>query len=226
MRTCLTAFKGGYTSVKLYFMLGLPTETDEDLLGITALGQKIVNAYYNMPERVKGRSVNVSISVSSFVPKPFTPFQYEPQDTLESIERKQKLLVDSLSTKKITLSWHDSNTSVLEGVFARGDRKLGKVLAEAHKMGCRFDGWGECFDYEKWMTAFKKCGINPNFYNHRERDFEEILPWSHLDYCVSEKFLQEQNKLAHKALTTPHCREKCSLCGANCFKEGVCVEKR
>lgn len=226
MRTCLTAFKGGYTNVKLYFMLGLPTETDDDLRGITELGQRIVNAYYEMPERQKGRSVNVSISVSSFVPKPFTPFQYEPQDTLAEIERKQRLLIDSLTTKKITLSWHDSKTSVLEGVFARGDRRLNKVVLEAFKLGCKFDGWGECFDYDKWMKAFEICGVDPAFYNHRKRNFDEVLPWSHLDYAVSEKFLQKENMLAHEGVTTPNCRENCSNCGAACYKEGVCVEKR
>ncbi len=226
MRTCLTAFQGGYTSVKLYFMLGLPTETDEDLIGITALGQKIVNMFYEMPERPKGKSVNVSISVSTFVPKPFTPFQYEPQDDLIEVERKQKLLVDSLTTKKITLSWHDSKTSILEGVFARGDRRLGKVIYEAFKLGCKFDGWGEMFDYDKWMKAFETAGVNPDFYNHRTRDFSEILPWSHLDYYVSENFLQEENRKAHESATTPHCREKCSNCGAACMKVGVCVEKR
>ena len=226
MRTCLTAFQGGYTSVKRYFMLGLPTETDEDLIGITALGQKIVNMFYEMPDRPRGKSVNVSISVSTFVPKPFTPFQYEPQDDLAEVERKQKLLVESLTTKKITLSWHDSKTSILEGVFARGDRRLGKVIYEAHKLGCKFDGWGEMFDYDKWMKAFEIAGVDPNFYNHRTRDFEEILPWSHLDYYVTEKFLQEENRLAHAAAVTPNCREKCSNCGAACMKVGVCVEKR
>ena len=226
MRTCLTAFQGGYTSVKLYFMLGLPTETDEDLIGITALGQRIVNMFYEMPERPKGKSVNVSISVSTLVPKPFTPFQYEPQDDLSEVERKQKLLVDSLTTKKITLSWHDSKTSILEGVFARGDRRLGQVIYEAHKLGCKFDGWGEMFDYDKWMKAFEIAGVDPKIYNHRTRDFDEILPWSHLDYYVSEKFLQEENRKAHESVTTPHCRQKCSNCGAACMKVGVCVEKR
>lgn len=226
MNTCMTAFKGGYTNVKLYFMLGLPTETDEDLLGITKLGQRIVDAYYNMPERQKGRSVNVSISVSSFVPKPFTPFQYEPQDTLLEIERKQKLLLDSLTTKKITLSWHDSTTSALEGVFARGDRHLCAVVHKAFQLGCKFDGWNECFEYEKWLKAFEECGVDPAFYNNRKREFSEVLPWSHLDYAVSEKFLQSENIKAHEAATTPNCREKCSACGAACYGEGVCFEKR
>lgn len=226
MRTCLTAFKGGYTSVKLYFMLGLPTETDEDLLGITKLGQQIVNAYYSMPERQKGKSVNVTVSVSSFVPKPFTPFQYEPQDSIEEIERKQKLLQENITTKKITLNWHDSDTSILEGIFARGDRRLGQVMFEAFLSGCRFDSWSECFDFEKWMAAFKKCGVDPTFYNQRKRSFDEVLPWSHLDYYVSEKFLQSENIRAHNGVTTENCREKCSMCGASCMKVGVCVEKR
>ena len=226
MRTCLTAFQGGYTSVKLYFMLGLPTETDEDLIGITSLGQRIVNLFYEMPERPKGKSVNVSVSVSTFVPKPFTPFQYEPQDNLSEVERKQKLLINSLTTKKITLSWHDSKTSILEGVFARGDRRLCKVIFEAFKLGCKFDGWGEMFNYDKWMKAFEIAGVNPDFYNHRTRKFSEILPWSHLDYYVSEEFLQNENRLAHNATTTANCREKCSNCGSNCLKVGVCVEKR
>lgn len=226
MRTCLTAFQGGYTSVKLYFMLGLPTETDDDLRGILELGQRIVNLFYNMENRPKGKSVNVSISVSTFVPKPFTPFQYEPQDTLLEVERKQKLLIESQTTKKISLSWHDSKTSILEGAFARGDRRLCAVLLEAFKLGCKFDGWGECFDFEKWQQAFKNSGVDMNFYNARKREYDEILPWSHLDYAVSSNFLINENKLAHGETTTPNCREKCQNCGAACYKEGVCVEKR
>lgn len=226
MRTCLTAFQGGYTSVKLYFMLGLPTENDDDLRGILELGQRIVNLFYNMENRPKGKSVNVSISVSTFVPKPFTPFQYEPQDTLLEVERKQKLLIESQTTKKISLSWHDSKTSILEGAFARGDRRLCSVLLEAFKLGCKFDGWGECFDFEKWQQAFKNANVDMNFYNARKREYDEILPWSHLDYAVSSKFLINENKLAHGETTTPNCREKCQNCGAACYKEGVCVEKR
>ena len=220
MNTCLTAFHGGYTSVKLYFMLGLPTETDEDLEGITALGQKIVNAYYNMPDRPKGKSVNVSISVSTFVPKPFTPFQFEPQVTLEEIQRKQKHLLDSLTTKKISLSWHESHTSFLEGIFARGDRRLGKVIFRARQLGCHFDGWSECFNFDTWMQAFKECGIDPSFYANRRRPYNEIMPWDHLDYGVTKKFLVSENKRANQAVTTPNCREKCAGCG--CAKYGHC----
>ena len=224
--TCRTAFAGGYTQVKLYFMLGLPTETDEDLAGIAELGQKIVNEYYNMPNRPKGKAVNVGISVSTFVPKPFTPFQFEPQITRDEIVRRQKYLRDCITTRKISLSWHGNETSFLEGVLARGDRCLGKVIETAFKKGCRFDSWDECFSLEKWYEAFEECNIDPAFYANRARKFNEITPWEHLDYGITKKFLICQNKLAHDAITTPNCREKCAGCGANEFGEGVCFEKR
>ena len=224
--TCEMAFRGGYTAVKLYFMLGLPTETDDDLLGIIKLGQKIVDTYYSMPDKPKGKAVNVSISVSSFVPKPFTPFQYEPQDTLDEIRRKQMLLKDNVSSKKISLSYHDSSTSFLEGVLARGDRRLCNVIEKAGKRGCKFDSWSECFLVNNWLEAFKTEELDPGFYANRKREYGEVLPWSHLDYSVSEEFLINENKLAHAETTTPNCREKCSACGAACYGEGVCFEKR
>ncbi len=226
LSTCKTAFEGGYTAVKLYFMLGLPTETDEDLKGIADLGQRIVNLYYDMPNKPKGKSVNVSISVSTFVPKPFTPFQFEPQITAEEIRRRQEYLKSCITTKKISLSYHDSSTSFLEGAFARGDRRLGAVIEKAHKMGCKFDSWTECFDMEKWLNAFEKCGVAPEFYANRGNSYDEILAWDHLDYAVSKDFLIKENKRAKCAETTPNCREKCSACGANCYGEGVCFEKR
>ena len=226
INTCRTAFKGGYTAVKLYFMLGLPTETDEDLKGIAELGQRIVDEYYRLPERPKGKAVSVSISVSTFVPKPFTPFQFEPQIEREEMIRRQKYLLSCLTTKKINISWHDSSTSFLEGAFARGDRRLGNVIETAFKMGCKFDSWNECFDLEKWNEAFKVNNLTPEFYANRLRSFEEITPWDHLDYAVTKDFLIRENKLAHGETTTPNCREKCANCGANCYKEGVCFEKR
>ncbi len=226
LNTCKTAFMGGYTSVKLYFMLGLPTETDEDLKGIADLGQKIVNLYYNMPTRPKGKSVSVSISVSTFVPKPFTPFQFEPQITEEEIKRRQEYLKSQIATRKISLSYHDSSTSFLEGVLARGDRRLGCVLEAAYKKGCTFDSWNECFDLEKWLEAFRECGVSPEFYANRERAYDEITPWEHLDYGVTKDFLIKENKTAKAEITTPNCREKCSACGAACYGEGVCFEKR
>ena len=217
IETCKTAFAGGYTAVKLYFMLGLPTETDEDLKGIADLGQKIVNIYYSMPNKPKGKSVSVSISVSTFVPKPFTPFQFEPQIDEAEIRRRQEYLKSQITTKKISLSYHDSSTSFLEGVLARGDRRLGDVIEAAYKNGCVFDSWTECFDLEKWKDAFDSCGIDPAFYANRKREYNEINPWDHLDYCITKEFLVRENKLAHTEKTTPNCREKCSACGAKCL---------
>ncbi|MEE0946652.1 MAG: TIGR03960 family B12-binding radical SAM protein [Acutalibacteraceae bacterium] len=224
--TCRIAFAGGHTSVKLYFMIGLPTETDDDIVGIAQLAQKIVDIYYSMEQRPKGKSVDVGVSVSTFVPKPFTPFQFEPQISREEILRRQALLRNSITTKKISLSWHDSATSFLEGVFARGDRRLSAVIETAYRMGCIFDSWSECFDLEKWLEAFEKCGINPEDYSGRSFDYEEVLPWEHLDYAVSKKFFIAQNKLAKEEKTTPNCRISCAGCGANCYGEGVCFEKR
>ena len=206
--------------------MGLPTETDEDLKGIAELGQKIVDMYYRMDNRPKGKSVSVSMSVAVFVPKPFTPFQFEPQITKEEMERKQAYLKSCITTRKIDLSMHDSSTSFLEAVFAKGDRKLCDVLEAAYKKGCKFDSWSECFYLDKWNEAFAECGIDPDFYSLRTRDYDEINPWDHLDYAVSKEFLIRENKLAHKDTTTPNCREKCSACGANCYGKGVCFERR
>ena len=225
-RTCKTAFEGGYTAVKLYFMLGLPTETDEDLEGIAALGQKIIDLFYSLPERPKGKSPSVSISVSTFVPKPFTPFQFEPQIGKEEIERRQRHLKYSNKNRRVNISWHDSSTSLLEGAFARGDRRLGRVIEAAFKKGCRFDSWNEFFKPELWEEAFREIGLSPEFYAGRKREYDEINPWDHLDYGVTKKFLIKENELAHNAVTTPNCREKCAGCGAACYGEGVCFEKR
>ena len=225
-RTCKTAFEGGYTAVKLYFMLGLPTETDEDLEGISALGQKIIDLFYSLPERPKGKSPSVSISVSTFVPKPFTPFQFEPQIGKEEIERRQRHLKYSNKNRRVNISWHDSSTSLLEGAFARGDRRLGRVIEAAFKKGCRFDSWNEFFKPELWEEAFSENGLSPEFYAGRKREYDEINPWDHLDYGVTKKFLIKENELAHNAVTTPNCREKCAGCGAACYGEGVCFEKR
>ena len=225
-RTCKTAFEGGYTAVKLYFMLGLPTETDEDLKGIADLGQRIIDLFYSLPERPKGKSPSVSISVSTFVPKPFTPFEFEPQIGKEEIERRQSVLKYSNKNRRVNISWHDSSTSLLEGAFARGDRRLGSVIETAFKKGCKFDSWNECFKPELWAEAFNENGLSPEFYAGRKREYAEVNPWDHLDYGVTKKFLICENERAHRAETTPNCREKCAGCGANCYGEGVCFEKR
>lgn len=216
------AFDGGWTSVKLYFMLGLPTETDEDIVAIAGLAQKVVDEFYRNPNKPKGKGVNVSISVAPFVPKPFTPFQWEGQNTKEELLRKQQLIISSLTSRKISLTRHNTDMSFLEGVFARGDRRLGDVIETAWKKGCKLDGWDECFRLDDWMQSFSDCGIDPAFYAQRERSLDEVLPWDHLDYGVSKAhFIREYNK-AHNNETTPHCREKCAGCGANKLNGGKC----
>lgn len=225
METVKKAFAGGWTSVKLYFMLGLPTETMDDVAGIAELGQRVVNAFYYNPDKPKGKGVTVSISASSFVPKPFTPFQWEAQDTMQQLEEKQRHLRECVKTKKINISTHLTHTSFLEGVFARGDRRLSKVMELAWKKGCRFDGWDDQFNFELWQQAFEECGIDPHFYTNRKREFDEILPWDHLDYGISKEFLINENKKAHQSQTTQNCREKCAGCGANSLNGGDCHAK-
>ncbi len=225
LSTAAQAFRGGWTSVKLYFMMGLPTETLDDIAGIAELAQKVVDAFYKNPDKPKGKGVTVSISVASFVPKPFTPFQWEPQDTMEQLVTKQKHLMENVHTRKIQVSWHQSQTSFLEGVFARGDRKLCDVIEAAWRKGCKFDGWDEYFLFDKWMEAFQECGVDPAFYSNRRRDFSEILPWDHLDYGIRKEFLIEENKKAHESVTTPNCRQKCAACGAARLNGGKCDAK-
>ena len=222
IKTVDKAFSGGWTSVKLYFMIGLPTETPDDIVGIAQLGQKVVDEFYRNPDRPKGKGVQVSISASSFVPKPFTPFQWEPQSTMDELEQKQKLLNESVKTKKIRISTHLTPTSFMEGVLARGDRRLSKVIELAWKKGCKFDSWDDQFKFDLWMEAFDELNINPEFYANRKREFDEILPWDHLDYGVSKQFLINENKKAHSNETTPHCRIKCAGCGSNKLNGGKC----
>lgn len=222
LRTCNKAFDNGWTSVKLYFMMGLPTETMEDIEGIANLGMEVVHAFAKNPNKQKGTGVQVSISCSSFIPKPFTPFQWEPEDSMESLKAKQEHLLECIPTKKIKVSYHETPTSLLEGVLARGDRRLNKVLLDAFKGGCKFDSWDDQFKFDVWMDAFEKNGIDPYFYTKRKREFSELLPWDHLDYGVSRKFLEKENLKAHENKVTPHCRIKCAGCGANMLNGGNC----
>ena len=226
LRTSRKAFEGGWTAVKLYFMLGLPTETFDDVAGIADLAQKVVDEFYRNPNKPKGKGVQVSISVASFVPKPFTPFQWEPQDTREMLLEKQAHLLSCVKTRKVNVSYHKVDISFLEGVFARGDRKLSKVILYAWEHGCKFDGWDDSFKFDVWMEAFEKCGIDPLFYTSRKREFEEILPWDHLDYGIRKEFLINENKKAHESVATPHCRIKCAGCGANKLNGGKCDAMR
>lgn len=215
INTAKTAFSGGNTSVKLYFMLGLPTETLEDVSGIGNLAQKVVDTFYSMPNKPKGKGVTVSVSCAAFVPKPFTPFQWEPQDDIETIKAKQKHLVENARSRKIRLSWSDPETSFLEAVLARGDRRVCPVIYEAFKMGCKFDSWGEYFHFDVWMSAFEKCSVDPKFFANRRREYTEVLPWSHIDIGIPEGYFMNESIKAKNAVTTQNCREKCNGCGAN-----------
>ena len=209
------AYEAGKTQVKLYFMNGLPTETDEDIEGIAKLAKDVLSVYYRTKDRNKMRAPQVTVSVSCFIPKPFTPFQWEAQNTLEELERKQIHLRDNITDRKIRYNWHDADVSRLEAVFARGNRKLSAVLIEARKRGVRFDAWDECFDYSKWMEAFEACGIDPAFYANREYGEDEVLPWDVIDCGVTKEFLLRERHRAKEEKTTPSCRENCSACGAN-----------
>ena len=219
-KTCTIAFNAGYTSVKLYFMMGLPTETMEDIEGIAETAQKVVDLYYKNTNHAKGRGVQVTISCACFVPKPFTPFQFEGQDTMELLREKQKHLLASVKSKKISVSYHDADVSFIEAILAKGDRRMGTVILSAWKKGSKLDGWYEYLDPQRWYDAMAECGLDPAFYANRHRDYDEVMPWDHLDFCVSKEFLIRENKIARQSATTPQCRERCSACGANCLTGG------
>lgn len=226
LHTVNVAFTEGWTRIKLYFMIGLPTETMEDVQAILELGRKVADAFYANKEKPRGKAVEVSLSAAAFVPKPFTPFQWFGQDTMELLHEKQRGLKSGVRSKRVSVSYHGAETSFLEAVFARGDRRLCRVLEMAAEQGFHFDSWDECFDLGRWMELFKLCGLDPAFYANRTRSFDEVLPWDHLDYGIRKDFLIEECRRAYQGLTTPNCREKCSGCGAACFKGGLCIEKR
>lgn len=218
------AFSGGWNGVKLYFMIGLPFETMEDVEGIATLGKKVVDEYFKIPKEQRGKGMEVTISTASFVPKPFTPFQWEAQDRMDTLTQKQRFLKGNIKDRHLRYSWHDSEVSLLEAVFARGDRKIGKVLARAWELGCKFDSWGEHFKFDVWLKAFEDCGIDPAFYANRKRDYAEVFPWDHIDIGVSKKFLLQENRKAEKGEITPNCMQSCSGCGVASFGQGVCIE--
>ena len=225
-KTCNLAFDAGYTSVKLYFMMGLPTETLEDIEGIAQTAQRVVELFYQNPNRPKGKSVQVSISVACFVPKPHTPFEFVPQDTQEALQKKQQHLLHSVKSRKISVSYHDSRTSFLEAVFAKGDRRLGVVLLEAFRRGCYFDSWEEHFRFDTWMQVFRDMGVDPAFYANRALGFDETLPWDHLDYGVTKQYLIREYEKAMQARTTQPCNRACAGCGANNLLGRACFDYR
>ncbi|MGY0372444.1 TIGR03960 family B12-binding radical SAM protein [Clostridium sp. JNZ J1-5] len=227
MDSVSSAFKSGWSTIKLYFMIGLPYETLEDVVGIADLGEKVVNEYYKIPKEQRKKGLKVTLSTSIFVPKPFTPFQWAAQDRMEAVKEKIKLLRSSIKSKAIVYNWHESPVSYTEAVLARGDRKLCDVIIEAFENGAKFDGWGEYFNFDTWINAMKECGVDGDFYAYRERSYDEILPWDFIDIGVSKEFLMIENERAKKAEVTPDCRLGCNNCGMNTsenFKEGTCFE--
>ena len=224
LETCATAFSGGWNSVKLYFMLGLPTETDEDVAAIAELVNKIVYCWRQNATNKK-RRLSINLATAFFVPKPFTPFQWERQTSPEEYLRRVHLLQSCLTARGVDYRYHESDLSRLEAVLARGDRRLSKVLLRAHELGCKLDGWDEYFRYDLWMQAFSDCGVDPEFYTTRGFGEDEILPWQTIDIGVSKEFFLRERALAYQSVTTPDCRTKCAGCGARSLSErGVCDE--
>lgn len=224
------AFEGGWNKVKLYFMLGLPTETEEDMRAIPELANDIAVRYYEIPKDQRNGKCQITISTSFFVPKPFTPFQwarmYPPEDYIGRAKIVNDAVKEQLNRKSIKYNWHEADVTVLEGVLARGDRKVGQVLLKVYEKGGIFDAWSEFFDYQRWLDAFEECGVDMDFYTMRERPLDEIFPWDFIDTGVTKEFLKREWQTAMGETVTPNCRMKCSGCGAARFKTGVCVADR
>ena len=224
------AFDGGWNRVKLYFMLGLPTETVEDMEGIAELSEKIAELYYQIPKDQRVGKVQIVASTSFFVPKPFTPFQWASMNTKEEFLDKARIvnskMKEMLNKKSIRYNWHEADVSVLEGLLARGDRRVADTILYAYKHGCIYDAWSETFDNSKWEEAIKKTNIDMDFYISRERDVDEILPWDFIDVGVTKNFLKSEWEKAKNEIVTPNCRMKCSGCGVAKFGGGVCFESK
>ena len=222
------AFEGGWNRVKLYFMLGHPTETEEDMKGIAWLAEKIAERYYEVPKEKRNGKCQIVVSTSFFVPKPFTPFQWAQMCTKEEFLHRAYIvnheIKDQLNKKSIKYNWHEADVTILEGVLARGDRKVAKVIKKAYEKGCLFDSWTEGFKNELWMEAFAECGVDIDFYTIRERELDEVFPWDFIDIGVTRAFLEREWKKAHEETVTPNCRMQCSGCGAAVFGGGVCRE--
>ena len=221
LESCRRAFAGGYSAVKLYFMLGLPTETDEDVLGIADIAAHVMHAWRESAVN-KSRGVRITVSTSWFVPKPHTAFQWEPQIPIEEYERRVKLLREAMNTKSVTYNWHPSPTSFMEAVISCGDRRLGKVIETAWRKGETLSAWEDYFDLNRWIEAFEECGLDPHFYANRRRSEDEILPWSMISCGVAPGYLKREHALSYEGVTTPDCRTHCNACGANCLVGGKC----
>ncbi|NLW64914.1 MAG: TIGR03960 family B12-binding radical SAM protein [Clostridiales bacterium] len=219
LNTCRIAFEGGWSNVKLYFMLGLPTETDEDVLGIADLAMKVL-ALWKQHASNKSRGVRITVSTSCFVPKPHTPFQWEAQVDMDEYRRRVSLLRSHLRAKAITYNWHDADTSLIEAVLSRGDRRIGAVIEEVWRSGGKLDSWSEYFSFDRWISAFEKCGLDPKFYACRERNIDELLPWSRVSMGVKPEFMWNERQKCYRAELSPDCRKKCTACGALSLMSG------
>ncbi|MDI6601905.1 MAG: TIGR03960 family B12-binding radical SAM protein [Thermoanaerobacteraceae bacterium] len=213
------AFKFGWRTVKLYFMIGLPTETDADLIGIAELGERVLQEYKRLHGNIRG--LTVTLSASSFVPKPHTPFQWEAQDSMDELHRKQSVIRSKIKGQALRFTYHDARLSFLEAVISRGDRRISMVLKRAWEKGCRFDSWNEYFNFDIWMDAFKETGVDPDFYAGRKRSDDEVFPWDHIDTGVDKEFLRRERDRAYKGRTTFDCRKFCIKCGIEDFEEGL-----
>ena len=223
METCKVAFSGGWNNIKLYFMLGLPTETDEDVLAIADMAKSVV-WMWRQHSTNKDRGVRITVSTSCFIPKPHSPFQWEAQVSPEEYLRKVKLLREHMTAKNVTYNWHDAETSVIEAVLSRGDRRIADVIEEVWRSGARLEAWSDFFDYKRWTDALEKCGVDPAFYTTRARAKDEVLPWDHINMGVRKAHLWREREKAYVAELSPDCSVKCSGCGANKLTGGVCNE--
>ena len=222
------AFAGGWNKVKLYFMLGLPGETEEDMKEISRLADRVARKYYEIPKNQRNGKCQITFSTSFFIPKPFTPFQWAQMFTQEDYIHRAYIvnqeMKEQLNRKSLRYNWHEADVTVLEGVFARGDRRTSKVLLEAYRLGCLYDSWSDEFQNDKWMQAFENTGVDLTFYTMRKRELDELFPWDFIDVGVTKSFLRREWERAMRGEVTPNCREKCSACGAMCYQGGVCFE--
>lgn len=222
LHTCRLAFEGGWNTIKLYFMLGLPTETDEDILGIAELANQVLHTW-RLYAKNKNRGVRITVSTSCFVPKPHSPFQWEQQVTMEEYIRKVHLLRDNIKAKNVVYNWHDPQTSYIEATLSRGDRRMGRVIENVWRAGGRLEAWSDYFSFDRWMKAFDDAGVDPTFYAHRLRDKDEVMPWDNVDVGVRRAHLWHEREQAYKSELSPDCRKQCSACGAaKLLKGGKC----